>query len=88
MSGMWTATFIVLFLVGLIFLISPKAVWTVSEQWKSEDATEPSIYFIWLSRLSGVFLVGVGLVGLYVFIYIAPHAGIQSLDWLDGARIV
>jgi hypothetical protein len=45
--------YILLFLFGLFLLISPGVWWSITEQWKSSDAIEPSKLFIWSTRFGG-----------------------------------
>lgn len=56
-----------LFLVtaGLIMLISPKILWTVTEKWKSEDETEPSAVYAWSTRFGGGLCVAIAIACFY-----------------------
>ncbi|WP_348636737.1 DUF6199 family natural product biosynthesis protein [Paenibacillus hunanensis] len=57
---------IALIIIGLLMLIKPSIVWTVTEQWKSNDATEPSTFYTWMIRVVGIVFVVVGILGLTV----------------------
>jgi hypothetical protein len=52
---------------GLLMLIRPTLIWTITESWKSNDATEPSNMYILSSRLGGVIctLIGIGWIIAY-----------------------
>jgi hypothetical protein len=56
--------FILLTLVGLIMLFRPAVFWSISESWKSNDATEPSNLYIWSTRFGAVLCVAAGIGGV------------------------
>lgn len=55
---------IVLIVVGVLMLVRPDVVWSITESWKSNDATEPSKLYKLSIRFGGIVctLVGIGLV--------------------------
>lgn len=55
---------IILIVVGILMLVRPTVVWSITESWKSNDATEPSTLFKLSTRFGGVMctLVGVGVI--------------------------
>ncbi|RJX39210.1 hypothetical protein D3P09_13600 [Paenibacillus pinisoli] len=55
---------IVLLPMGLVMLIQPQWIWAISEEWKSNDATEPSDLYLLSTRLGGVVSTLVGLGGI------------------------
>lgn len=55
--------------IGLFMLIWPEYFWALTEQWKSNDATEPSTLFIISTRFGGGMLTILGIVGLVVMLY-------------------
>ncbi|WP_199622083.1 DUF6199 family natural product biosynthesis protein [Paenibacillus alkalitolerans] len=57
---------VLLFLFGLFMLIKPSLFWTVTEQWKSGDATEPSDLYIWSTRFGGGICTLVGVAGILI----------------------
>jgi hypothetical protein len=56
-----------LVIVGLVMLVRPALIWSIGEQWKSSDATEPSALYILSTRFGGVMclLVGIGVIAAY-----------------------
>lgn len=46
--------YILLAVVGLLMIIKPSLIWTITESWKSNDATEPSQLYMWSIRFGGV----------------------------------
>jgi hypothetical protein len=40
--------------IGLLMSLKPNFFWSISEQWKSADAIEPSSLYIWSIRLGGI----------------------------------
>ncbi|MDK2801245.1 MAG: hypothetical protein PWQ70_2864 [Clostridiales bacterium] len=46
---------IFILIVGLIMLISPDTWWQITESWKSYAATEPSDFYIKITRVTGGF---------------------------------
>ncbi|CAJ1314512.1 DUF6199 family natural product biosynthesis protein [Paenibacillus nuruki] len=57
---------IILVIIGILMLIRPSIVWMVTEQWKSNGATEPSTFYSWMIRGVGVVFVVLGVLGLTV----------------------
>ncbi|WP_449537643.1 DUF6199 family natural product biosynthesis protein [Ferdinandcohnia sp. Marseille-Q9671] len=64
-----TAMGIFLLIVGVVLLLKPSLVWTLTESWKTEDGTEPSSLYIWSTRFGGVMCICVG-VGVIIVSYI------------------
>ena len=57
-----------MFVIGMIFIFFgffmvaiPAVLWDLTERWKSKDSREPSTYYIWFSRISGVILILIGI---------------------------
>jgi hypothetical protein len=46
--------------IGVLFIINPSFIWLITESWKSDDGTEPSILYIWNTRFDGLILLIVG----------------------------
>ncbi len=63
---------VLLLAAGLLFLVSPRVVFTVTENWKQEGDVEPSRLFLLSVRLGGVMM---GVVG-------AAAAALSLLGWL------
>ncbi len=40
--------------VGLLMIFKPAIFWNITEKWKSADATEPSLLYIWSIRFGGI----------------------------------
>lgn len=59
---------IFILIVGLIMLISPDAWWQITESWKSYAATEPSDFYIKITRVTGGFFLMIGVGGIIVFL--------------------
>jgi hypothetical protein len=61
---------IFLIIVGILATFRPDIVWTINESWKSNDATEPSDIYILTTRIGGILLLIVGVVGgtLYILL--------------------
>ncbi|NOV02291.1 DUF6199 family natural product biosynthesis protein [Paenibacillus planticolens] len=55
---------VLLVLLGLIMLFRPSLLWTVTESWKSNDATEPSDLYVWSTRFGGSIVALAGLGGV------------------------
>jgi hypothetical protein len=60
-----------MFVIGIIFIFFgfymvalPAVLWDLTESWKSKDTREPSSYYIWSSRIIGIFLMLIGIVGI------------------------
>ncbi len=55
---------IILIVVGILMLVRPTLVWSITESWKSSDGTEPSNLYKLSIRFGGIMctLAGVGLV--------------------------
>lgn len=55
---------IILTVVGILMLVRPTLVWSITESWKSSDATEPSNLYKLSIRFGGIMctLAGVSLV--------------------------
>jgi hypothetical protein len=61
---------VLLTLFGLLMLVRPAVIWTITESWKSNDATEPSDMYILSTRFGGVMctLAGAGVIITYSFL--------------------
>ena len=46
---------------GFFMVAIPAVLWDLTERWKSKDSREPSTYYIWFSRISGVILILIGI---------------------------
>jgi uncharacterized membrane protein len=55
---------IALIIAGVLMMVRPNVVWTITESWKSNDATEPSNLYKWSTRFGGAMctIVGVGVI--------------------------
>ncbi|MDQ0899534.1 DUF6199 family natural product biosynthesis protein [Paenibacillus sp. V4I7] len=58
---------VLLVILGLIMLLKPSIVWTVTESWKSNDATKPSELYVWSTRFGGIIVTLAGLGGVLAF---------------------
>jgi len=45
---------IIIMIIGITMIIKPSVIWSVTESWKSNDATEPSSFYIWSTRFGGI----------------------------------
>ena len=54
-------------IIGLLMLIDPNMWWEITESWKSHDATEPSDFYIKVSRFQGCFFTLLGVAGIIAF---------------------
>ncbi len=59
------AIFLILF--GLFMLFRPAVFWTITESWKSNDATEPSDIYLLSTRIGGSMLILAGTGSLTVY---------------------
>jgi uncharacterized membrane protein len=57
---------VLLTLVGLLMIVLPSVIWTITESWKSNDATEPSDLYILSTRFGGVMCTLTGVGGIVV----------------------
>jgi hypothetical protein len=57
--------FILLILGGLLMVFKPALMWSITESWKSNDATEPSDLYVWSTRFGGVMCTAAGIGGVY-----------------------
>lgn len=55
-----------LILLGLLMLFKPPIIWSITESWKSNDATEPSNLYLWSTRFGGVMCTLAGLGSIVV----------------------
>ncbi|SFL36776.1 hypothetical protein SAMN03159341_105302 [Paenibacillus sp. 1_12] len=62
---------ILLFVFGLLMLIRPSLIWTITESWKSNDATEPSDLYLWSTRFGGVMCTLVGIAAICVYFFVS-----------------
>jgi hypothetical protein len=44
----------------------PAVLWDLTERWKSKEARDPSTYYIWSSRIGGVFLILIGIAEIVI----------------------
>ncbi|WP_342773842.1 DUF6199 family natural product biosynthesis protein [Cohnella pontilimi] len=58
---------VVLVLVGVLMLIRPNMIWTITESWKSSDATEPSSLYVFSTRFGGVMVTLAGIAGIVAY---------------------
>jgi hypothetical protein len=56
--------YILLALFGLLMVFKPAVVWTITESWKSNDATEPSGLYVWSIRFGGVMCTAAGIAAI------------------------
>ncbi|ANY68114.1 hypothetical protein BBD42_17740 [Paenibacillus sp. BIHB 4019] len=58
---------IILICIGLLLVVQPAFVWTLTESWKSNDGTEASSLYLISTRLGGVLctLAGIGAIIAY-----------------------
>ena len=52
---------ILLAIIAALLLIFPKALWRLTERWKSKGTTEPSRTFLWIVRIVGAALLTAGM---------------------------
>jgi hypothetical protein len=57
--------YFLLVLIGLLMLIRPGVVWSITESWKSDDAVEPSKVYVWTIRFGGVLCTAAGIGGIF-----------------------
>ena len=58
---------IVVLIVGLIMLLNPTAWWQITEEWKSYSASEPSAFYIKITRIGGGIPTAAGIAGVILF---------------------
>lgn len=49
-------------------ILSPKLIGMISESWKSSDATEPSLLYIWSIRFGGIIFALVRLANIVIYL--------------------
>ncbi len=54
---------------GICMLWKPAFVWSITEHWKSQDASEPSSLYIWSIRFGGLLCALVGLASALVYLF-------------------
>ena len=61
--------FLSIFLViaGLLMLVQPKLIWSLTESWKSQGAEEPTSLYTASIRLGGVLCTLIGLASAVVY---------------------
>lgn len=57
---------VLLLAIGIFMIWRPDLMWSLTESWKSEDATEPSKLYIWNTRFGGCMFLLVGILGVTV----------------------
>lgn len=55
---------ILIVIIGVILLASPKTVYTITEKWKTAEPSEPSKAYIIGTRLGGILMIIIGVVGV------------------------
>ncbi|WP_169091605.1 DUF6199 family natural product biosynthesis protein [Paenibacillus sp. PL91] len=60
---MFVLYFLLVF-VGILMLIKPTLIWSMTEMWKSNDATEPSSLYIGSIRFGGTMCTLAGIGGI------------------------
>lgn len=55
---------ILLLPLGLVMIIRPQWIWAIAEEWKSNDATEPSDFYLLSTRFGGIMCTLAGLGGI------------------------
>ena len=63
---MYIALGIVVAIIGLVMLLKPQAVYTLTESWKSNTPGEPSDFYLLSTRIGGGFFLAAGTVGAIV----------------------
>jgi len=61
---------IILGIIGLIMLIKPHAIWSITEKWKSYNATESSNLYIYSIRFGGIMCTIVSIICFYGYFFI------------------
>ena len=56
---------IVILIAGILLVAAPKLVYEITQSWKSNSDSEPSNYYVILSRVHGVILIIVGIVLIF-----------------------
>lgn len=68
LRGIIISIVIFLILIGLSMILSPKLIGMISESWKSSDATEPSLLYIWSIRFGGIIFALVRLANIVIYL--------------------
>jgi hypothetical protein len=58
---------ILLLLFGLLMFVRPAVIWTITESWKANDATEPSDLYMFSTRFGGVMCALAGIGGIVAY---------------------
>ncbi|WP_331436818.1 DUF6199 family natural product biosynthesis protein [Gordoniibacillus kamchatkensis] len=58
---------VLLLILGLFMLFKPSIIWSITESWKSSDATEPSDLYVWSTRIGGLMFTLAGLGEILAF---------------------
>ncbi|SEB93331.1 DUF6199 family natural product biosynthesis protein [Paenibacillus sp. GP183] len=58
---------VLLVLLGWMMLFKPSIIWSITENWKSNDATEPSDLYVKSTRFGGIIVTLAGLSGVLIF---------------------
>jgi hypothetical protein len=61
---------VLLVVLGLMMLFKPSIIWTITESWKSIDATEPSDLYVKSTRFGGIIVTLAGLGGVLAFSFL------------------
>lgn len=65
----WTILMsIMCIIMGAITFLKPEWVWKVTEQWKSYYADAPSDFYLFTTKLAGIFSFVVGVAGVIMFL--------------------
>lgn len=65
---MYVILAIVIIVVGMIMIFNPRLFFDMTEGWKSRGGSEPSDWYIFLTRGGGIVFLAVGTVGLAVLL--------------------
>ncbi len=59
---------VVFALVGLLMLLKPDCIWSISEQWKSDSADGPSELYVLSTKIGGIVFLVVAAFCLFIAI--------------------
>lgn len=61
---------IILIFVGALLLFNPKAVFYITESWKSYSSSEPSNLYLISTRIGGAIMCLVGITGIIILLFV------------------
>lgn len=61
---------IIFIIVGLIMIIKPHIIFTITEQWKNDSNTEPSDSYLFSTRFGGCIVTLIGVAAIITFFFI------------------